>query len=128
MDKKLEQTIKLILTITDTKWIIKWILCKICRINISIAKWLFFLIHVSGVVLHGNTLFQAVTSCTFNYLSWYLLTVVNATFCIPKLLYDMHWTVSHAFFDSPVWGFYLWFPAKSVYQINMFSCFSNHLL
>lgn len=67
-DEKLEQTMKLILTITDTKRIIKWILCKICGIKISVVK-CFFLIHVLVVALHGNILFQAVTSCTFNYLS-----------------------------------------------------------
>lgn len=41
-DEKLEQTMKLILTITDTKRIIKWILCKICRIKISVVKCFFF--------------------------------------------------------------------------------------
>lgn len=59
---------KLILTIIDSKRIIKWVLCKICRIKISNVKW-FFLIHVLVVVLHGNMLCQALTSCTFNYLS-----------------------------------------------------------
>lgn len=83
VDEKLEQTMKLILTITDTKRIIKWDLCKKCRIEISIVKWVFFLIH-------GNILFQAVTSCTFNNLSCYLLAVLNATFWIPKLLYYMN--------------------------------------
>lgn len=42
MDEKLEQVMKLILTITDTKKIIKWALCKICRIKISIVKLGFF--------------------------------------------------------------------------------------
>lgn len=42
MDEKLEQTGKLVLTITDTTRIIKWVSCKICRIKISIAKWFFF--------------------------------------------------------------------------------------
>lgn len=105
-DEKFEQTTKLILTITDTKRIIKWVFCKIWRIKISVA---IFLIHMFAGVFHGNILCQALTSCTFNYLSWYLLTVLNATSWIPKLLYYMHWTISHAFFDSPVWGFHLWF-------------------
>lgn len=40
-NEKLEQTMKLILTIIDAKRIIKWILCKICRIKSSVGKWFF---------------------------------------------------------------------------------------
>lgn len=40
-DEKLEQIMKLTLNIIDSKRIIKWVLCKICRIKISIVKCFF---------------------------------------------------------------------------------------
>lgn len=102
MTEKLELAVKLIIKIVlqilkEYVGIVKCVLCKKCRIETSIVKWVFFLICMLAGVLHGNILFWAVTSCTF-YLS--------------KLL----------FIDAPQ-CYFVDITASLLQALNSFSCF-----